>query len=414
MEVNNLSIEAEYGLDEHSVPELILYANLNLEKQGIYTRSCGVDFPRTRFYGQLFSHEDSPAMTYLRNFENSYKLGPILGTGEFMQNTSNMAMLLESQMREDIEDAIKLPPARKLKVSLIEALNERHSSRSFSSKNMSLQDLSDILFYSAGVHKTSQEHVYGKKILRHWKPYPSGGGMYSIRLMLAIYTVADMTSAIYEYYPVSHSLKVVAPITNIDNLIVSKRYEQNSGEYEQIDDLNPSVVLLCVNHFDVPMLKYGELALALAFLFVIFSKNIFGVFSFLIREFFPDHVLFYDFVFKFPIPYLADYFLKSFILCFLFFTELSFVFMEYDFLVLLFLVLFSAVIEWGDKIFYQRKNYSLFVFNLIRNVFFMYIIWGTYSVLSFVITFLLYPLTDWYTIRFQTKEIRKKWGYGYD
>ena len=88
-------------------------------QQSIYSDTIGIGSPKAKEQGYLFLEEDSISQLYLRNFENTLKLGSILGTGEFMFNLSNIASLLHTELKEDVENSVFLPKARKCKASII-------------------------------------------------------------------------------------------------------------------------------------------------------------------------------------------------------------------------------------------------------------------------------------------------------
>jgi SagB-type dehydrogenase family enzyme len=88
--------------------------------------------------------------------------------------------------------------------------------------------------------------------------------MYSTQLLLVAYNIEKLQRAIYAYQPVSHSLCPYSEILPLDTFIVTRRYNQKEGVYDQIDNLNPSVLIICVNNFSRQCLKYGELSLLLA------------------------------------------------------------------------------------------------------------------------------------------------------
>lgn len=172
----------------------LLSSEFAYDQQNVYSNYSGVASPRLFEQGQFFSDQTFIAQQYLLNFENSYKMGPILGTGEYMANASNVALLYENIYNEEIENIIKLPKPRKIKVRLDTALQNRCSSHYFDGSTISIQNLSDFLYYSAGSTHKKTEKIAGQSITRYKRTYPSGGGMYCIRIYLCIYNVEKNNS----------------------------------------------------------------------------------------------------------------------------------------------------------------------------------------------------------------------------
>lgn len=85
--------------------------------------------------------------------------------------------------------------------SFEEVLSLRTSVRDFSKKQMTEQDLSRLLYYSAGIKKSSSG---GAK-----RFYPSAGGRYPLEVYLAILNVDGVKQGVYHYYPKAHSLELL-------------------------------------------------------------------------------------------------------------------------------------------------------------------------------------------------------------
>lgn len=234
--------------------------------QGVYSDVCSIYSPKGIKTGEFFSSEYFISQEYLSNFENSYNFGAINATGSFMASYANMLSLFGVEYNEEIDNTktVKLPTPRHIKMSIEKAIRNRHSSRSFNEQSVSLQELSDILFYSYGSLGKTQEMMYGNLLTRHKRPIPSGGGMYSLNLYIVSYNVDKIPSHIYQYQPISHTLFKYAPIKDLDNFIVTSRYDANSGEYKKIEKLNPAVLIVVTNNFAKQRIKYSELSLLLA------------------------------------------------------------------------------------------------------------------------------------------------------
>jgi hypothetical protein len=200
------------------------------QQQGIYSDSSGVSSPKIYTQGKFFSKQELISQVYLSNFENSFKLGPVFGSGEYMQNPANISLLYENQYYEEIENIILLPKPRKLKVGLYESLVNRVSSHFFDGSEISSHDLSDFLFYSAGCLNETKEKILGVEVKRKRRTYPSGGGMYSSRVFLCIYNVEGIEPGVYIYQPVSHSLSYYSENIDLSTFIVTERYDSSKAE----------------------------------------------------------------------------------------------------------------------------------------------------------------------------------------
>lgn len=96
-------------------------------------------------------------------------------------------------------DTTKLPkPKRKSDFSLEEALSKRRSVRQFTKKQLSLFDLSQLLWAAQGI--TSSEG---------FRTAPSAGALYPLELYVVVGNVADLTAGVYKYRPSSHELKQI-------------------------------------------------------------------------------------------------------------------------------------------------------------------------------------------------------------
>ncbi len=96
-----------------------------------------------------------------------------------------------------------LPKPKEPKIPLSKALKERQSSRSFSDKAVNLDELSTLLFYSAGIIKDAD---FWEETRR---PYPSGGARYPLEIYLGVKSVENLLPAVYHYNVKSHSLEKI-------------------------------------------------------------------------------------------------------------------------------------------------------------------------------------------------------------
>ncbi|MDD5475813.1 MAG: SagB/ThcOx family dehydrogenase [Syntrophales bacterium] len=99
------------------------------------------------------------------------------------------------------ETIISLPEATFRGIILEEALQQRRSVRKYSSREMTLSELGQLLFSGQGVTET----IHGRQL----RTAPSAGATYPMRLYAAVNNVEGLPNGIYLYAPASHSLKLV-------------------------------------------------------------------------------------------------------------------------------------------------------------------------------------------------------------
>lgn len=103
-------------------------------------------------------------------------------------------------------------PAVPLPIDLNEAKDQlkrllvsRSSYRNFSGKPVNLQQISTLLYYSAGVVRTNR------------RPYPFAGEFPSLEIYLWVRKGSDMKPGLYHYDPFTHSLEVLlSSVTKAD------------------------------------------------------------------------------------------------------------------------------------------------------------------------------------------------------
>ncbi len=133
-------------------------------------------------------------------------------------------------------------PAESL--SVVEVLKRRRSMRSFSSKALSVDDLSFLLWASTGVQ--GRERGY------EFRTVPSAGALYPVETYLVVNNVEDLEKALYHYSIKAHALE-----------------ELKSGDFaekmahaalEQKMCINAQVVLVWTAVFERSKWKYAQRA----------------------------------------------------------------------------------------------------------------------------------------------------------
>ncbi len=95
---------------------------------------------------------------------------------------------------------VLLPKPKKLDFSIGESLIKRKSEREFNGKPINLKDLSQLLFYSAGIIE-KKENDWNKT----HRAYPSGGGRFPLEIYLFnLQTSNELKEGIYHYNVKEH------------------------------------------------------------------------------------------------------------------------------------------------------------------------------------------------------------------
>lgn len=137
--------------------------------------------------------------------------------------------------------AYQLPqPLEKSSISLIDALKDRRSSRSYSKEPILSQDLSTLLYYSFGVMNKDKKRFY-----------PSAGGRYSLEVYPLIINVKDINPGIYHYYVKNNLLEILPKKRNL-----KKQALTYFGNESWSKNLSAMLVVSAV--FSRTKIKYGE------------------------------------------------------------------------------------------------------------------------------------------------------------
>lgn len=100
------------------------------------------------------------------------------------------------------------------KISLGKIMRFRHSEREFSKRDVSLSDLSSLLFYTAGL-KNLRSNDSGNRF------YPSAGARYPNEVYPVIFNVEEQKMGIYHYHLRTHSLEYMWDFPNFEKIILS-------------------------------------------------------------------------------------------------------------------------------------------------------------------------------------------------
>ena len=208
----------------------------------------------------------SPSFDYLLNYQ-TIRLNDVKSILEY--NLGNLSLVISENLKlEEISDerTIELPSAKigfLGKADLLHALKKRRSIRHYAKKGTTLKELAYFLKYSVGV-KEQTENMNGYEIpLRY---YGSGGGLYPIRTYIMIENIKNVKKGIYQYQPFSHSIrKIEHEDIQLEDVFTSQ---------QSLDLKNAAFAIFFVYEVNKNYVKYGEAALAYAFIEVgLMSQN---------------------------------------------------------------------------------------------------------------------------------------------
>lgn len=225
------------------------YLSFSTDSENITSRD------NKKIYNQILSGNfNSPAFAYFMNLGSNR----LCDTKSIkMYNESNLAAEInKAKADEEItgdDYTIELGNNFvKIKKKLIDALEERHSTRWFSSTfQMSLDELSTILRYSNGIAKRK---IHFENIDVTTRNHGSGGGLYPIDMYLVINSVEKVNPAVYKYQPYSHTLRYITGDFDMADLY----------PYMGMDLENFSFCILYELDLNKIYVKYGELSLLIS------------------------------------------------------------------------------------------------------------------------------------------------------
>ncbi len=137
---------------------------------------------------------------------------------------------------------IKLPKPHYRGIILEDAIMKRRSVREYSSKAITIDQLSQLLFAAQGV----TDKMYGTPL----RTAPSAGALYPFEVYLIVNNVEDLSCGIYHYSVLDHALELVKHGDFRDQII-------GAGlKQEMIGDGAVTFVLSAI--FDRVRHKYGE------------------------------------------------------------------------------------------------------------------------------------------------------------
>ena len=135
---------------------------------------------------------------------------------------------------------IKLPkPRLKSHYSIEEALQSRRSIRSYKKEELTIEELSQLLWAAQGITKSGG-----------YRTAPSAGALYPVEIVVAVGSVEGLSPGVYRYLPKGHKIKRIAS--------GDKRRELSGAALGQdaIEKAPVSLIIAVVYHRTVQ--KYGD------------------------------------------------------------------------------------------------------------------------------------------------------------
>lgn len=226
-----------------------------------YTDSTVVRMQNNILRGGVFSPNRYKSEEYLLNFRgNNAYLGNRMGAADFY-SSGGLVTIPERMLEENMEKAIKLPPPKKIKVSLSQAITNRKSVRFYQEGMMSLKDLSNILYYTTGVSRLSYNtfDFMPEPLEFKLRNAPSAGGLYPVKLYFYCNNVKGLDKGIYLYYPENHG---VLKVKDAEDMILPTEY----ADFADIEADKLNLVFFYVYNLLANSRKYGDIGAAFAFI----------------------------------------------------------------------------------------------------------------------------------------------------
>lgn len=143
-----------------------------------------------------------------------------------------------------------------LTTSLSEVLEKRHSNRKPTANNLSLQQLSTLLYYSAGLKGGVRRYSLdtpASEFNQSHRFYPSGGRRYPLEVYVGVRKHGELASALYHYNVMDHSLEKIFGKEEI-----SQALSVLGKEYRWIKDVDIFILTSAV--FQRGSMKYDTFA----------------------------------------------------------------------------------------------------------------------------------------------------------
>lgn len=141
------------------------------------------------------------------------------------QSRGVMAPPLEKPYSKDAEkiDLIVDDWETKYEISLVEAIKNRISRRSFTKTEISLEELSFLLWATQGIRQVAGPYAF--------RTVPSAGCRHALETYMAVFNVEALEMGVYRYLPLTHQLLLEFKKDDLRNEMITATFGQRfAGE----------------------------------------------------------------------------------------------------------------------------------------------------------------------------------------
>jgi len=231
----------------------------------LYADTTVVKSPEVVFRGLAFSQNRLVAEDYLLNFRRSEAdLGVVIGTNNYSLPMA-VGAVAARELEENEDDLIRLPPPHNERAPIAALIRSRRSVRNYSGRAISLQDLSTLLYYGAGItgklypENAPRSVVFGDNPHVDLRASASGGALYPIDLFILALNVEKLPAKPYRYLPKQHALKPAASSGPLPEL-------RRLAQFFEIEVEKAAFLVGYVYNLFENARKYGEAGLGFAFI----------------------------------------------------------------------------------------------------------------------------------------------------
>lgn len=190
----------------------------------IYGDHVGIKVPEASYRGSLWSDGvELQSINYLLNEKkSSFDMSMPIGVFGYASLGPRGGMCYRGLKEEDTikrKGYIELPQPQTINTSIGAVIRSRRSLRDFSGDDLSLQEVSNILYYGDGVSGIFQHNPRGDELPASntlgavynstVRTAPSGGGTFPVDLYLVLLRCSKVPAGVYKYLPEHHVLEKV-------------------------------------------------------------------------------------------------------------------------------------------------------------------------------------------------------------